>query len=102
MTSLKCGFTVFSGVETYQPCRGLDRIWSREWYNTRDTVAWRQLIPFIGNLALSRAFGDFEYKKNKALPAEDQIITCNPEIVEHQITEEDEFLVIACDGLQTP
>ncbi|KAI0086500.1 PP2C-domain-containing protein [Irpex rosettiformis] len=52
-----------------------------------------------GNLALSRAFGDFEYKKNKSLPAEDQIITCNPEIIEHLITEEDEFVLIACDGI---
>jgi len=52
-----------------------------------------------GNLALSRAFGDFEYKKNKSLGPEEQIITCDPEIVEHQITEEDEFIVIACDGI---
>ena len=53
----------------------------------------------IGNLALSRAFGDFGYKQNKSLAAEDQIITCDPEIVEHKITEDDEFVVIACDGL---
>jgi len=52
-----------------------------------------------GNLALSRALGDFEYKKNRSLPAEDQIITCNPDVSEHNITEEDEFLVVACDGI---
>jgi serine/threonine protein phosphatase PrpC len=28
-----------------------------------------------GNLALSRAVGDFEFKNNKALPAEEQIVT---------------------------
>ena len=56
------------------------------------------LIDCAGNLALSRAFGDFEYKKNKSLGPEDQIITCDPEITEHQITEDDEFIVIACDG----
>ena len=33
-----------------------------------------------GNLNLSRAIGDFEYKSNKKLPAEEQIITANPEI----------------------
>jgi Protein phosphatase 2C len=52
----------------------------------------------LGNLALARALGDFEYKKNKSLPPEEQIITSNPEIIEHEITEEDEFLIIACDG----
>ena len=53
---------------------------------------------FLGNLALARALGDFDYKKSQTLPAEHQIITSNPEVTEHQITEEDEFLIIACDG----
>ncbi|KZT34364.1 PP2C-domain-containing protein [Sistotremastrum suecicum HHB10207 ss-3] len=52
-----------------------------------------------GNLALSRAIGDFEFKKNYTLSPEDQVITANPEIIEHQITEDDEFLIIACDGI---
>jgi len=52
-----------------------------------------------GNLALSRALGDFEFKKNTALGAEKQIITADPDITVHEITEEDEFLIIACDGI---
>ena len=56
------------------------------------------LIFTTGNLALARALGDFDYKKNSALSPEAQIITCDPEIIDHQITEEDEFLIIACDG----
>jgi protein phosphatase 2C family protein 2/3 len=52
-----------------------------------------------GNLALSRALGDFMFKKNKSLLPENQIITANPEVTVHNITEEDEFLVIACDGI---
>ena len=51
-----------------------------------------------GNLALARALGDFEYKKNANISAEKQIITADPEIVEHKITDDDEFLIIACDG----
>jgi protein phosphatase 2C family protein 2/3 len=47
---------------------------------------------------LARALGDFEYKKNANVSAEDQVITANPEVIEHKITEEDEFLIIACDG----
>lgn len=47
---------------------------------------------------MARALGDFEYKKNTNVSAEDQIITANPEVMEHKITEDDEFLIIACDG----
>lgn len=32
---------------------------------------------FTGNLALSRAFGDFVFKKNERKSAEDQIVTGN-------------------------
>ncbi|KAF8319125.1 protein phosphatase 2C 2, partial [Clavulina sp. PMI_390] len=52
-----------------------------------------------GNLALSRAIGDFEFKQNYALPPEEQIVTVNPDITVHDLTPEDEFLVIACDGI---
>lgn len=52
-----------------------------------------------GNLALSRALGDFEFKKNYTLTPEKQVITADPDITTHQITEEDEFFVVACDGI---
>lgn len=51
-----------------------------------------------GNLALSRAIGDFEFKKNYSLAAERQIITADPDVTSHDLTEEDEFLILACDG----
>lgn len=52
-----------------------------------------------GNLALSRALGDFEFKQNQNLDAEHQIVTADPDIITHSSTAEDEFLVIACDGI---
>ncbi|KAI9137298.1 phosphatase 2C-like domain-containing protein, partial [Paraphysoderma sedebokerense] len=52
-----------------------------------------------GNLALSRAIGDFEFKQNKVLPAEEQIVTANPDILERKMEKVDEFLVLACDGI---
>jgi protein phosphatase PTC2/3 len=52
-----------------------------------------------GNLALSRAIGDFEFKKSADLSPEQQIVTAFPDVVTHEITGDDEFLVIACDGL---
>ncbi|RPB28499.1 protein phosphatase 2C [Terfezia boudieri ATCC MYA-4762] len=52
-----------------------------------------------GNLALSRAIGDFEFKKNAELPPEQQIVTAFPDVSEHDITADDEFIVLACDGI---
>jgi protein phosphatase 2C family protein 2/3 len=49
-------------------------------------------------LGMSRALGDFRFKRNTLLESEDQIVTANPSIISHQITEEDEFLILATDG----
>lgn len=38
-----------------------------------------------GNLALSRALGDFEYKQNKQKNYKEQMVTCLPEIKESKI-----------------
>ncbi|KAL9050010.1 MAG: hypothetical protein Q9162_006892 [Coniocarpon cinnabarinum] len=52
-----------------------------------------------GNLALSRAIGDFEFKKSADLAPEAQIVTAFPDVSIHDISDSDEFLVIACDGI---
>lgn len=52
-----------------------------------------------GNLALSRGIGDFEFKNNLELPAEEQAVTALPDVLEHDITADDEFIVLACDGI---
>ncbi|PUU81203.1 phosphatase 2C-like domain-containing protein [Tuber borchii] len=52
-----------------------------------------------GNLALSRAIGDFIYKRRADLPPEQQIVTAFPDVVIHEASDDDEFLVIACDGI---
>lgn len=51
-----------------------------------------------GNLALSRAIGDFEFKKSADLPPEQQIVTAFPDVTVHDQTDDDEFIVLACDG----
>lgn len=58
-----------------------------------------RLNNYPGNLALSRALGDFEFKKNYSIGPEAQVITANPDVTCHEITDEDEFLVLACDGM---
>ncbi|PVI07832.1 PP2C-domain-containing protein [Periconia macrospinosa] len=52
-----------------------------------------------GNLALSRAIGDFEFKKSAELPPESQIVTAFPDVEIHNLSPDDEFLVVACDGI---
>jgi protein phosphatase 2C family protein 2/3 len=51
-----------------------------------------------GNLALSRAFGDLEFKKNTQLPPAAQAVTVDPELFEIALNQEDDLLVLACDG----
>lgn len=69
-----------------------------------------------GILALSRAFGDFNFKMHSSIlngggpagarsgdrlmasPEKYQVIAI-PDIIIHQLTPEDEFLVLACDGI---
>lgn len=55
-----------------------------------------------GNLALSRAIGDFEFKKSPELAPEQQIVTAYPDVTVHELSDDDEFLVIACDGKCSP
>ncbi|KAG2648967.1 probable protein phosphatase 2C 11 isoform X2 [Panicum virgatum] len=52
-----------------------------------------------GSLNLSRAIGDVEFKQNKFLPPEKQIVTANPDINVVELCDEDDFVVVACDGI---
>ena len=51
-----------------------------------------------GNLNLSRSLGDLEYKQNKRLPPEEQMITAFPDVVVEPLQDID-FIVVACDGV---
>ena len=52
-----------------------------------------------GNLNLSRAIGDLEYKKNPSLKPSEQLISAYPEVVARKIQKDDHFLVMGCDGI---
>lgn len=52
-----------------------------------------------GNLALSRAFGDFAFKTNPDKRPEDQIISCCPDVQVRQVDNDWQFVVLACDGI---
>uniref|UniRef100_A0A7S2G8M1 protein-serine/threonine phosphatase n=1 Tax=Alexandrium andersonii TaxID=327968 RepID=A0A7S2G8M1_9DINO len=67
-------------------------------------VERRQIGPVVqyrvnGNLNLSRSLGDLEYKKNPTLGPAEQMICATPEIQTFPREAEDEFLLVACDGV---
>ena len=52
-----------------------------------------------GDLAVSRGFGDFEYKGVGSLPEREQRVSCIPEIKIVERSGDDDVLLLACDGL---
>eukprot|EP00927_Polykrikos_kofoidii_P056042 TRINITY_DN50220_c0_g1_i1.p1 TRINITY_DN50220_c0_g1~~TRINITY_DN50220_c0_g1_i1.p1 ORF type:complete len:479 (-),score=122.16 TRINITY_DN50220_c0_g1_i1:286-1722(-) len=52
-----------------------------------------------GNLSLSRALGDFAFKKNKKLKPNEQRIVCEPEVHRRRLEDSDKLLVLGCDGI---
>ncbi|KAK9101756.1 hypothetical protein Sjap_019010 [Stephania japonica] len=52
-----------------------------------------------GSLNLARAIGDMEFKQNKFLPVEKQVVTANPDVNTVELCDDDDFLVLACDGI---
>jgi len=53
----------------------------------------------LGNLNISRGIGDSEYKVNKKLKPEDQIISNFPDVKIENLSDDIDFVVIACDGI---
>ncbi|CAH1404899.1 unnamed protein product [Nezara viridula] len=52
-----------------------------------------------GDLAMSRAFGDFRFKRNRRKDMSQQAVISEPDVVEFVITKNWEFVVLACDGI---
>ncbi|KAI1290760.1 putative protein phosphatase 2C T23F11.1 [Halotydeus destructor] len=79
----------------------LDHKPSNEGENKRIIAAggWVEFNRVNGNLALSRALGDFVFKRNDKKDAKEQIVTAFPDVQIRDITEDLEFMVIACDGI---
>lgn len=51
-----------------------------------------------GELAMSRALGDFQYK-DSLLPISSQMVTCYPDVSIHIRNENDNIVLLACDGI---
>lgn len=53
----------------------------------------------VGNLNLSRALGDLQYKRTAGLPQEEQMITALPDVVKQKMGDDYDFIVMGCDGI---
>ncbi len=68
--------------------------------NGRVTSIHRIVRSKTESLGVARAFGDYDYKKNKNLSPSRQAIVCTPDIlVRDRNNAEDMYLVLACDGI---
>eukprot|EP00927_Polykrikos_kofoidii_P077324 TRINITY_DN74276_c0_g1_i1.p1 TRINITY_DN74276_c0_g1~~TRINITY_DN74276_c0_g1_i1.p1 ORF type:complete len:401 (-),score=83.76 TRINITY_DN74276_c0_g1_i1:35-1237(-) len=63
------------------------------------TAGTRVQYRVNGNLNLSRAIGDLDFKRREDLDHDSQVICSTPDLVNMSITEDDEFIVLACDGI---
>lgn len=52
-----------------------------------------------GNLNLSRSLGDLKYKQKKQLKPEEHPVTANPDTYNYDLTPEDDFIIMGCDGI---
>jgi serine/threonine protein phosphatase PrpC len=53
-----------------------------------------------GGLNLSRSLGDFNYKRMKNRPWDEQLISCKPDVSEiNRQPGDDEFIILGCDGI---
>ena len=67
--------------------------------NGEETSIWK-IKSSKGKIAVSRAFGDFDFKSNEDFKFEEQAIISVPEIKIHERDQHrDMYLVLACDGV---
>lgn len=52
-----------------------------------------------GNLNLSRSIGDLKYKQVPNIGPSAQMITAEPDIKQVTLNSDDEFIILACDGI---
>lgn len=52
-----------------------------------------------GSLAVSRALGDYDYKNVSGLSPTEQLVSAEPDLTIIDRSEDDEFVILACDGV---
>lgn len=85
--------TVRFGTYDHKPCNEEEK---KRIENAGGSVMIRRVN---GSLAVSRALGDYDYKNVSGLPPTEQLVSAEPDLSVMDRSEEDEFLILACDGV---
>ncbi|XP_023560362.1 probable protein phosphatase 1N [Octodon degus] len=88
----RAGAVAFS-TEDHRPLRPRER---ERIYDAGGTICRRRVE---GSLAVSRALGDFAYKQAPGRPPELQLVSAEPEVAALARRGEDEFILLASDGV---
>lgn len=99
--AVKAGLMVMPDIFR-EPSYGTHNAAIPEESNDSFTTIWKIQLNEEGTdrIAVSRAFGDFEYKANDALAREEQALVCTPEFTtQKRTTTASSLLVMACDGI---
>ncbi|ELK12757.1 probable protein phosphatase 1N [Pteropus alecto] len=88
----RAGAVAFS-TEDHRPLRPRER---ERIHDAGGTISRRRLE---GSLAVSRALGDFAYKEAPGRPPEQQLVSAEPEVTALERRAEDEFMLLASDGV---
>ncbi|KAM5236396.1 putative protein phosphatase 1N [Ctenodactylus gundi] len=88
----RAGALAFS-TEDHRPLRPRER---ERIYDAGGTIRRRRVE---GSLAVSRALGDFAYKRAPGRPPELQLVSAEPEVAALTRQAEDEFVFLASDGV---
>ncbi|XP_020028546.2 probable protein phosphatase 1N [Castor canadensis] len=88
----RAGAVAFS-TEDHRPLRPRER---ERIYDAGGTIRRRRVE---GSLAVSRALGDFAFKEARGRPPELQLVSAEPEVAALARQAEDEFMLLASDGV---
>jgi serine/threonine protein phosphatase PrpC len=80
-------------TEDHRPLRPRER---ERIYDAGGTIRRRRVE---GSLAVSRALGDFAFKEARGRPPELQLVSAEPEVAALARQAEDEFMLLASDGV---
>ncbi|BES96085.1 unnamed protein product [Nesidiocoris tenuis] len=71
----------------------------QEFRRINDAGGWVDANRVNGNLAVSRALGDFPFKAAPHKPQDEQQVTAFPDVRKDALTDQWQFIVLACDGI---
>ncbi|XP_078063979.1 protein phosphatase 1B-like [Mustelus asterias] len=90
---LQRGRSVHFSTEDHKPCN------PREKERIQNAGGSVMIQRVNGSLAVSRALGDYDYKCVDGKGPTEQLVSPEPEVMVIERSQEDEFVILACDGI---